>query len=187
MTSPQKVEYRIIRKDGEIRDLEAIFNFITISGETYSLGTFIDITKRKRDETEILNKNRNLSVLYSTASIATEYSNIDDILSNILTYILDYLESEAGGIYLVDERLDEIVLRVHHGLPDEFVEKVKHVPLNEPTVAAALASNDVFIKEPQNSEEMTRLEKQNDIEKGVTFKLMSREKIIGFVNMYHLG
>ena len=183
VTSPQKVEYRIIRKGGEIRDIEAIFNFIKISGEKYSLGTFIDITKRKHDEIEILNKNRNLSVLYSTASIAAEYSKIDDILSNVLTYILDYLESEAGGIYLIDERLDEIVLHAHKGLSDEFLETIKQVPLNDPTVAAAMSYNDVFIKESYKSEEITTLEKDHNIEKVVTLKLMSREKIIGFANI----
>lgn len=178
-----KIEYRITRKNGEKRDLEAIFNRVSIAGETYALGTFVDITERKRTEDELLKTNRNLSILYSTVSIATEYNNIDDILSYVLTELLDYQGSEAGGIYLIDEESDEIVLHVHKGLSDELLEKINRVPLNEPTVVAAMTSKDVFIEEPCRSEEIIGLEKEHGIEKVMTIKLQARNKTIGFVNV----
>lgn len=179
----QKVEYRITRKNGEKRDLEAIFNRVSIAGETYALGTFVDITERKRAEDELLKTNRNLSLLYSTVSIATEYNNIDDILSYVLTKILDYQGSEAGGIYLIDEESDEVVMHAHKGLSDEFVEKVRRLSLNDPNVAAAMKSKDVFIKEPYRNEKMIELEKGHNIENGMTIKLQARDKTIGFVNV----
>ena len=178
-------EHRIVRPDGSIRHLYAQGDVARDStGKVVKLfGIMLDITKRKHVEEEIIKKNRNLSVLYSTVSIATEYNNIDDILSYVLTKILDYQGSEAGRIYLIDEESDEIVLHAHKGISDEILEKVRRVPLSEPNVAAAMTSKDVFIKEPGRSEEIIEQEKKYGIEKAITIKLQARDKVIGFVNV----
>ena len=178
-------EHRIVRPDGSIRHLYAQGDVARDStGKVVKLfGIMLDITKRKHVEEEIIKKNRNLSVLYSTVSIATEYNNIDDILSYVLTKILDYQGSEVGGIYLIDEESDEIVLHAHKGISDEILEKVRRVPLSEPNVAAAMTSKDVFIKEPGRSEEIIEQEKKYGIEKAITIKLQARDKVIGFVNV----
>lgn len=178
-------EHRIVRPDGSIRHLYAQGDVARDStGKVVKLfGIMLDITKRKHVEEEIIKKNRNLSVLYSTVSIATEYNNIDDILSYVLTKILEYQGSEAGRIYLIDEESDEIVLHAHKGISDEILEKVRRVPLSEPNVAAAMTSKDVFIKEPGRSEEIIGLEKKYGIEKAITIKLQARDKVIGFVNV----
>lgn len=178
-------EHRIVRPDGSIRHLYAQGDVARDStGKVVKLfGIMLDITKRKHVEEEIIKKNRNLSVLYSTVSIATEYNNIDDILSYVLTKILEYQGSEAGRIYLIDEESDEIVLHAHKGISDEILEKVRRVPLSEPNVAAAMTSKDVFIKEPGRSEEIIEQEKKYGIEKAITIKLQARDKAIGFVNV----
>jgi len=178
-------EHRIVRSDGSIRHIysqgEVAFDS---TGKVVKLfGIMLDITERKRVEDELLKKNRNLSILYSTASITTEYNNIDDILSYALTDLLDYQGSKAGGIYLIDKESDEIVLHAHKGIPDEILEKVRRVPLTEPNVVAAMTSKDVFIKEPGRSEEIINLEKKYGIEKVITIKLQARDKVIGFVNV----
>ncbi|NOR47234.1 MAG: GHKL domain-containing protein, partial [Methanosarcinaceae archaeon] len=97
--------------------------------------------------------------------------------------ILEYQESEAGRIYLIDEESDEIVLHAHKGISDEILEKVRRVPLSEPNVTAAMTSKDVFIKEPGCSEEIIEQEKKYGIEKAITIKLQARDKVIGFVNV----
>ena len=178
-------EHRIVRPDGSIRHLYAQGDVARDrTGKVVKLfGIMLDITKRKHVEEEIIKKNRNLSVLYSTVSIATEYNNIDDILSYVLTKILEYQGSEAGRIYLIDEESDEIVLHAHKGISDEILEKVRRVPLSEPNVAAAMTSKDVFIKEPGRSEEIIEQEKKYGIEKAITIKLQARDKVIGFVNV----
>ncbi len=178
-------EHRIVRPDGSIRHLYAQGDVARDStGKVVKLfGIMLDITKRKHVEEEIIKKNRNLSVLYSTVSIATKYNNIDDILSYVLTKILEYQGSEAGRIYLIDEESDEIVLHAHKGISDEILEKVRRVPLSEPNVAAAMTSKDVFIKEPGRSEEIIEQEKKYGIEKAITIKLQARDKVIGFVNV----
>ena len=177
-------EHRIMRHDGSIRHIYAQGEVgLDSSGKVKLFGILLDITERKRAEDEIIKKNRDLSLLYSTLSVATKYSNIDEILSYVLTELLDYQGSEAGGIYLIDEESDEIVLRVHKGLSNEFIMKVRRLPLNCPTVAAVLASKDLFIKEPYQNEETIELEKKHGIEKVMTIKLQAWDKTIGFVNV----
>ncbi len=178
-------EHRIVRPDGSIRHVYAQGEVARDStGKIVKLfGNIFDMTERKRAEDELLKKNRDLSILYSTVSIATEYKNIDDILDYVLTELLDYQGSKAGGIYLIDEESAEIVLHVHKGLSDEFQEKIRRVPLNEPTVVATMASKDVFIKELCRSEEIAEVEKEHGIEKAITIKLQARGRAIGFVNV----
>jgi PAS domain S-box-containing protein len=48
-----RFQYRIVRKDGELRDLEISTDHVTIGGERFTLGTFRDVTESKRAEVEL--------------------------------------------------------------------------------------------------------------------------------------
>lgn len=141
--------------------------------------------ERKLAEQEVLAKNRDLSVLYSITAIAAKSTELDDILSNILSEMIVFLEIAAGGIYLIDEDAGEMVLRIHQGLPDEFVEKVRHVSLDKPYVAAVLASKKSVISQDFTylDEKIVKSLEDYGIRKLLTIQLRSREKLIGFVNL----
>ena len=142
-------------------------------------------SERKLAEQEILAKNRDLSALYSITTIASKSTELDDILSNILSEMIDFLEIAAGGIYLIDEDAGEMVLRIHQGLPDEFVEKVRCVSLDKPYIAALLTSKKSVISQEFTSlgEKTVKSFEDYGIRKLLTIQLRSREKVIGFVNM----
>jgi len=53
-----RFEYRIIRKDGQTRDLEILIKHIQIGNDTYAQSTFRDITERKQSEIKLLEINR---------------------------------------------------------------------------------------------------------------------------------
>jgi PAS domain S-box-containing protein len=61
-------EYKIIRKDGKIRDLEASSGEILIEGEKYTLSTFRDITDRKRAREDL---DRLTAILENTSDLVS--------------------------------------------------------------------------------------------------------------------
>ena len=179
-----------VEKEGILKSGERINFIATCSPVRDRSGTVIsvvevlhDITERKRAEDEILAMNRNLSTMYSIATIATRSFELDEILNGILKKTLDFLEIAAGEIYLIDEDADEVVLHAQQGFPDDFVKKVRSIPLDSPTVAAILKSQEPIITQELPYGEETVKSAEYGIEKVVIFQLCSREKVIGFITM----
>ncbi len=179
-----------VEKEGILKSGERINFIATCSPVRDRSGTVIsvvevlhDITERKRAEDEILAMNRNLSTMYSIATIATRSFELDEILNGILKKTLDFLEIAAGEIYLIDEDADEVVLHAQQGFPDDFVKKVRSIPLDSPTVAAILKSQEPIITQELPYGEETVKSAEYGIEKVVIFQLCSREKVVGFITL----
>ena len=142
---------------------------------------FHDITPRKRAEEETLAMNRNLSAMYSIATIATQSFELDENLNRILKKILDFLEIAVGAIHLIDEDADKAVLHVQQGLPDNFVEKYCSIPLDNPSIAAILESQEPITTQELPYGEETVKSAEFGIEKVLIIQLCSREKVVGFI------
>jgi PAS domain S-box-containing protein len=67
-----RFEYRIIRKDGQTRDLEISVKHIQIENDTYALSTFRDITERKQAEQKILEYQNRLKMLAIQLTLVEE-------------------------------------------------------------------------------------------------------------------
>ena len=140
-----------------------------------------DITQRKRAEDEILAMNRNLSTMYSIATIATQSFELDKVLNGILKETLDFFNTEAGEIYLIDKDADEAILHAQQGFPDDFVKRVCSIPLDSPSIVAILESQKPIITPELPYGEETVKSAEYGIEKVVIFQLCSREKVVGFI------
>lgn len=81
------------------------------------LGISRDITVRKRAE-EIANIERNLAI------ILAQKSTLEEALPLCLDLALQVSGMDCGGIYLVDRQQEELVLKVHKGLSEDFVSRV---------------------------------------------------------------
>lgn len=118
-----ELEFRIIRRDGRERWIGHVCQPVYDSDGTYlgSRGSNRDITERKRAEEEVLHRNKHLLALNAVAEAVNQELDLDSILSNTLDTILDTVGIEAGAIFLLDEAGEELSLRIHRGLSDEFV------------------------------------------------------------------
>ncbi|MDO9516666.1 MAG: ATP-binding protein, partial [Methanosarcinaceae archaeon] len=160
----------------EIGKLADSFNIMA----TDLQNTMDDLISSKNETLEI---NRNLSIMYSIATIATRSFELDEVLNGILKNTLDFLKIAVGEIYLIDEDAGEAVLHVQQGLPDEFVRKIRSMPLSSPFVAEIIKSQEPIItQEMPYGEEMVKTAEYG-IDKVVIFQLYSREKVVGFITL----
>jgi PAS domain S-box-containing protein len=112
------------RKDGSefltyatttaIKDKEGrVINFIS---------TQHDITKRKRAEEEIKQRNRELATLLDVSQRLASQLDLDELLNTVVHSIVDTLPAaEAASLWLYDERRNELVVHAWAGHDDEAI------------------------------------------------------------------
>jgi PAS domain S-box-containing protein len=87
------------------------------TGKIYAqMSIAVDITDRKRADQELYARNRELSILYTISSQATQSLNFEQALDAALTTTLAALDAAAGGIYLWEPGVPTLKLRAHRGL-----------------------------------------------------------------------
>ncbi|MDO8473831.1 MAG: PAS domain S-box protein [Dehalococcoidia bacterium] len=100
---PSRYEYRIVRKDGSLRDVEIVTSMFTAGGESYTQSTFRDVTDRKRNEEDQNRAQKLESVGTLAGGIAHDFNNmLTGILGNI-----SFVRSELPHGRKLDERLEE--------------------------------------------------------------------------------
>jgi PAS domain S-box-containing protein len=98
-------EFQFRRRDGEIRTGH-LSAFVTRddSGTTLAYqGFMLDITDRKRAETEIRRRNQELLALNAIGDLLRQSATLDEGLAQALQKIAELFSMDAGAIYLLDE------------------------------------------------------------------------------------
>ena len=80
-----------------------------------------------------------LSVLHDIGITMTKYLDMDKMLNEALEKVVCGLNIEAGGIFIVNHKHDNFILRAHTGLSKGFVEDISSIPLNSGTLTAQVA------------------------------------------------
>ena len=118
-----------------IEELTIVLAILAFAFSIFSLRRWrefrVEITERKQVDEKMLQRNRELSVLYTIDRATMQALDLEKILNDALKATLDVLEIEAGGIYLLNPDREILTLRVHRGVSDEFVKNVKHVKFGE--------------------------------------------------------
>jgi PAS domain S-box-containing protein len=108
-------EFRIGRKDGSKRWVEARIVPLDYLDERWVLGNLVDITERKVGEKDLLRDKRRLLVLYSLAIKAIDpHGEIDDLMKEALSELMAGPDGfEVGGVFLLER--GRLVLRALEG------------------------------------------------------------------------
>ncbi|MBI4283756.1 MAG: GAF domain-containing sensor histidine kinase [Chloroflexi bacterium] len=102
-----------------------ILIIISVGTGSYFFSKFIFGIMEKAEE-ESRQRNKELAALNSVAAAVNESLNLDVVLYRALDKVLQVTDSQAGEIFLLDERTHEVVQKVHAGLfPEAFQEKTK--------------------------------------------------------------
>ena len=183
-TFSRKVEHSIIRADGEKRFILVRSEIIKDNeGRTVkTYGVNQDITELKMAEKEIEKNLKKLDTLNRVIITANSSDNLQSLLKDILSLVLEFMGFEAGGIYLIDFKKE--IAKLEHfkedlkGSADVFeVIKINEYPFNQVYVEGM----SLFV----NNFDAIPIE---DLKPGI-FKslavvpIYSKEKIIGSFNI----
>lgn len=126
-----------------------------------------------------------LAMLNTIASAVSQSLDLDAILDRALGKVIEETRLQArGGVFLLDTEGQKLHLRVHRGLPAEFVEQEGEVAVGECLCGLVAESGEVLLGEDLSEDirhtRMGHLEPHSH----VIVPLRSREKVLGVMFLY---
>ncbi|MBN1824817.1 MAG: PAS domain S-box protein [Candidatus Eisenbacteria bacterium] len=124
-----KIALRFIRKGGEEIDVETEATSVVFQGRPAAQVVFWDVTERVRAEEVRREEVRRTDILGRITTIGNRAENVDSLLREVLAATAGLLGFDAGGIYLVDAAERKAFLEIEHGLPEEFPDRLRGLPI----------------------------------------------------------
>jgi len=141
-------EYQIVTKDGTRIPVE-MSTAIMKDADGKPVGFVAvarDITERKRAEEEIKRHAKRVEALHAVARTVAQTLDLQELLDNALAEVLEVMDVEAGGIFLLDIAKGDLSLRAHKGLSENFVHAVGSTMLEEDELERAQQRHDTAMK-----------------------------------------
>jgi len=128
-------------------------------------------------------------VVSSIATAISQPFELKEMLDIALRKALELTGLEAGTVYLVDDRAEELTLVAHHGLSQRVVQGVNRMKLGEGLTGRAARSEEPIVVE--NVSEDPRLTRMVIKKEGFQFQasvpLKSKSRVLGVVTMVSRG
>lgn len=99
-----------------------------------------DITERKRVEELLARYKRELFVFHTFGNAGVKSLDLQETLANILSAALEVLQADGVGVYLLEPDGETMVLCIHHGFSEDFVQGVRRIRLGEGASGLAAAA-----------------------------------------------
>jgi PAS domain S-box-containing protein len=136
-----RYEFVAMRKGGERFDAQVSISYIELEGPSMtrvsgSLGIMQDITERKRFESQLVRKNRELALLNELSTSINQAVALDETLARGCEQIAALLDAEAAGITLLKRDERSLELRFSQGLDDPVMRALAEVPLDANSLLA---------------------------------------------------
>lgn len=186
-TEAPLLEMKLIRLDGKSIDVEVIAIPFASHGKPAIQAIFRDLTKRKRVEKEIRQRNIELAALNAIASTVSQSLNLQKILNDALDGVLqlDVLGGEVHGmIFLQNELTGQLSLTAQRGTPKDHPCLESPPKLGECLCGLAIERGRVVISEDcWTDERHTRSWPRMPQHKDVCVPLIVRGKVLGGMNI----
>ncbi len=96
-------------------------------------------------ENKIEQRTKELSALNAVVTTVNQSLNLDKILNDALAKILTVMEIEAGVVHLLDEKANQLITMVHHGLSSEYAQEIKKLKPGEGIAGQVVQSGESII------------------------------------------
>jgi PAS domain S-box-containing protein len=103
-----------------------------------------DVTDRKKYEEDIAQKNRELTVMNSIAGILSKSLKSEEIFGNVLNKLVEMLEMDGGGIFLLDETNKELTCSYYKGISEEFAKVIGRMRVGEDIPGKVAATGQII-------------------------------------------
>jgi len=182
-------EFRLIRKDsGIVWVLDRVAS-IQYKGKRSVLGTLMDITERKHAEAEVNRYTRQLETLFNIGTTVSQTLNLEELLVSVLDRVLKVTGVEIAGIFLLDEKTRELVLRASRGMSVSFVREVKILSAGEGILKQVVETGKPLLVENMSLEPRFNHhgKKKWRVQSFAALSIMAKEKILGMMGIGSYG
>ena len=140
--------------------------------------------KTRKSKEEMLKLNQELSILNAISQTVNQSIDLDEILNKSLDKMMEMIEVRSAGIYLLDEKNNDLVFVAHRGFSKAFLKGMKQLKLGEGvTGKAALSGEPLFIEDYPHHPEAIPLAIEEGLKSLAVIPLKSREKLYGTLNI----
>jgi signal transduction histidine kinase/ActR/RegA family two-component response regulator len=140
--------------------------------------------KTRKSKEEMLKLNQELSILNAISQTVNQSIDLNEILNKSLDKMMEMIEVRSAGIYLLDEKNNDLVFVAHRGFSKAFLKGMKRLKLGEGvTGKAALSGEPLFIEDYPHHPEAIPLAIEEGLKSLAVIPLKSREKLYGTLNI----
>lgn len=127
-----------------------------------------------------------LAAINSVALGIGRFASLTDMLDHALGQVLEVLQTEAGGVYLLDEERGELSLVVHRGLSELAFRDFDHLGLGEGLSGRVVMTNEpIVIRNLKDDPRLTRMAARTEgFQAFASVPLRSNFKTYGTLNVH---
>jgi signal transduction histidine kinase/ActR/RegA family two-component response regulator len=138
----------------------------------------------KKSKEGIVRLNQELSILNAISQVVNQSIDLDEILNKSLDKMMEMVGVGCAGIYLIDEKMRELVFVAHRGFSTIFLEGMKRWKLEEGiTGKVAISGESIFVEDYLSYPGVIPLVIEEGLKFLAVIPLKSRDKIYGTLNI----
>ncbi len=140
--------------------------------------SYADLERRVADRT------RELATLNAVATVVSRSLELEEVMQAALQKTLETMEMEAGVAFRLDPP-DRLSLIAHQGLSETFVERVRHISLQESIAFRAVSKGAPAVRSVEGYPEgwLKHLLQREGIGTVVGVPLIARDEVLGVLNL----
>jgi signal transduction histidine kinase/ActR/RegA family two-component response regulator len=139
-------------------------------------------TKKSKDD--MVRLNQELSVLNAISQTVNQSIDLDEILNKSLDKMMEMIDVKSAGIYLLDEKNNDLVYVAHRGFSKIFLKGMKRLKIGEGvTGKVALSGESIFIEDYPSHPEALPLAIEEGLKSLTVIPLKSRGRVYGTLNI----
>jgi len=143
---PTLYQLHLVAKDGRVIDVDISVSQMREDGRVVGLlGIARDMTQRRQIQQELFQQHRVLSALNAISNAVSRSLDLRRTVDDALERVLAVTEFEGAAAWLLEPEAGLLRLVASRGLPQDMVEQVAVMDVNEATCGAAVISGEPLV------------------------------------------
>jgi PAS domain S-box-containing protein len=172
---------RILTKSGGAIPMELVAMRIMYQGEPAIMGIARDVTERENFIKGMADKTKTLTIINRIIQIASQKSDIRDLLNTALSSIQEHLDYDTGAIYLIDEETGRARIVCSQNIPAECIQDIDNIDIHKRPFDTVLISGDPIIGEDYDTVSPEHAKKFG-MRSFASIPIMVDDRVIGALN-----
>ena len=144
-----------------------------------------DVTAERELESQLLRRHHQLLALSHISSAISGLRDLDTILRITLDNVLELIDSDIGGILLLDEETKTLYYRVQRGLSPKYAEEMR-IPIGEGIAGSVAQSGESIVLEDISKDPRAAfpdLVSREGLRGFASIPLKTKDRVIGVMNI----